>query len=166
MKIKNAYSKLGMTAILLFILGCQGKTPTDDDKTSDFSTSTHEPIPQKRKAQLFEVGNKNVPIAIVESHQGIYTKTHLLISEDSVFNKNAYDKRNDLSFYQGLYQKYWNTDYDWYVNAMLYSKFEVGAIGMSSFVPDNVEKWRSEAKKENGVFWRNFLDTVKSVNTN
>lgn len=65
-----------------------------------------------------------------------------------------------------MYQKYWNTDYDWYVNAMLYSKFEVGAIGMSSFVPDKVEKWRNEAKKENGVFWRNFLDTVKSINTN
>lgn len=79
-KIKNAYSKLGMTVVLLFVLGCQEKTPVDNDKTSDSSISTHKPIPQKRKVQLFEVGNKNVPIAIVETHQGIYTKTHLLIS--------------------------------------------------------------------------------------
>lgn len=87
-----------------------------------------------------------------------------MLSSNSLFNEIVYEQRNDIKNYKGLFQKYWDTEYDWYVNAMLYSEFQVGAIGMTKFVPNKVEKWRIEDKKNNGEFWSSFLDTADASN--
>lgn len=119
---------------------------------------------ESRKVDLSNVENKSVEIEIVETQMDKFKKKHLLLCSDSLFNEIVLNQRNDIKLYKNLIQKYWDSEYDWYVNAMLYSEFQVGAIGMTKFVPNKVEKWRIEDKKMNGEFWSAFLDTANVNN--
>ena len=147
---------------LMFFYSCNEKST--NNKASSFKNETHMKIMKERKVNLFNVENKNVEIEIVESQMDIFKKKHLLLCSDSLFNENVLNQSNDIKYYKGLFQKYWDSEYDWYVNAMLYSEFQVGAIGMIKFAPNKVEKWRIEDKKMNGEFWSAFLDTADANN--
>lgn len=109
--------------------------------------------------------NKNsgeIDIEVVElSPESIETFTSRefrLISSDSVFLSSL--RKND-EYYKNLFYKYWYSDKDWFVNSLLFCKYEINAYEMLQFTPNEVNKWRSQKKDENFIFWDSIFSTPK-----